>query len=137
MIGDLLYNYGNQNLWLKKFWVHTCGFISGIGLILIGTLNPKDLPTMVGLIIVLAFGMDAGNGAAYSLVPHVHPFANGVVSGFVGACGNLGGIFFAIAFRYNGTDYAKTMWIIGICTIALNLAVCWIPPIPRGQIGGR
>jgi len=27
--------------------------------------------------------------------------------------------------------------IIGIITIAVQLALCWIPPIPRGQIGGH
>lgn len=55
----------------------------------------------------------------------------------VGAMGNLGGIIFAIIFRYNGSHYARSIWIIGIISIAVNLAVCWIRPIPKGQIGGR
>lgn len=54
-----------------------------------------------------------------------------------GAAGNLGGIIFAIIFRYNGTQYAKVFWISGIMHIAINLAVAWIRPIPKGQIGGR
>ncbi len=123
-------------------------------MIAIGVLNSKDRTTMIGLVAGLAashplaqtnrlisdrvqFFMDAGNGANFSLVPHVHPFANGIVSGGVGAMGNFGGIIGAIIFRYNGVHYGKSIWILGIISIALNLAVCWIRPIPKGQIGGR
>jgi NNP family nitrate/nitrite transporter-like MFS transporter len=81
--------------------------------------------------------MDASNGGNFAVVPHVHPFANGILSGIVGACGNLGGIIFAIIFRYNGVNYAKVFWIIGAISIAVNLSVSWIRPIPRGQIGGQ
>jgi len=61
----------------------------------------------------------------------------GILSGLVGASGNFGGIVFAIIFRYNGTHYARTFWIMGIIVIALNLAFVWVRPIPKGQIGGR
>ena len=61
----------------------------------------------------------------------------GIVSGFTGAMGNFGGIIFAIIFRYNGTNYSRVFWIIGIITIAINLSLSWIRPIPKGQIGGR
>ena len=61
----------------------------------------------------------------------------GILSGITGASGNLGGIVFAIIFRYNGNQYARVFWIIGIMHIAMNLSVAWIRPIPKGQIGGR
>ena len=61
----------------------------------------------------------------------------GLVSGATGGIGNLGGIIFSIIFRYNGTQYGRSIWIIGIITICLNLLVCWIRPIPKGQIGGH
>merc|ERR1712230_247692 len=54
-----------------------------------------------------------------------------------GACGNFGGIILAIIFRYNPTSYAKPFWIIGVISIAMNLALCWIPPVSKKQIGGR
>jgi NNP family nitrate/nitrite transporter-like MFS transporter len=81
--------------------------------------------------------MDAGNGATYALVPHVHPYANGIVSGIVGAVGNFGGVIGAIIFRYMGTEYNKGIYILGFIAVALHLTVCWIPPIPKGQVGGR
>ncbi|KAF1808024.1 hypothetical protein P152DRAFT_469221 [Eremomyces bilateralis CBS 781.70] len=57
--------------------------------------------------------------------------------GFTGAWGNLGGIVFAVIFRYHGTDYAKTHWIIDIVIIGINLAGCWICPVSIDQIGAR
>jgi MFS transporter, NNP family, nitrate/nitrite transporter len=63
--------------------------------------------------------------------------ANGIVSGFTGATGNLGGIIFAIVFRYHGKNYAESFWIIGSIILALNVALCWIKPVPKGQVGGR
>lgn len=85
----------------------------------------------------MAFFLEAGNGANFSYVPHVHPQANGVVSGITGAMGNLGGIIGAIIFRYNGMDYAKSFWILGILSIAMNLPGLLIKPFPKGQVGGH
>ncbi len=68
---------------------------------------------------------------------HTDEAVLGIVSGCTGATGNLGGIVFAIIFRYNHKDYAQVFWIIGVMTIAINLSLCWIRPVPKGQIGGR
>jgi NNP family nitrate/nitrite transporter-like MFS transporter len=64
-----------------------------------------------------------------------HP--TGVLSGIIGATGNFGGVIYAIIFRYNKTDYAKTFWIIGVMMIVMNLMFAWVAPIPKGQVGGR
>ena len=55
----------------------------------------------------------------------------GIVSGTVGGMGNLGGIVFAIIFRYNGSHYARSLWIIGVICIAGNMAVSWVHPLSR------
>lgn len=136
IISDFLYGK-THSVWVKKIWIHTLAIITGVFLIVIGVLDSHDHSTMFGLVGAMAVFLEAGNGANFSLVPHVNPFANGVVSGMTGATGNFGGIIFAIVFRYMGTNYGKSFWIIGIMTIAVNLAVCWIRPIPKGQIGGR
>lgn len=88
---------------------------------------------MFGLIAGMAVFLEAGNGANFALVPHVHPHASGVLSGTIGAVGNLGGVVYAIVFRYHGTDYAESFWIIGIMVIGLNLILCWVHPVPRSQ----
>ncbi|KAF2204291.1 high affinity nitrate transporter NrtB [Delitschia confertaspora ATCC 74209] len=136
-VGDLIYKYTGGSLWGKKMWIHFVGVMSGIFLIIIGQLDPKNLDEMIGLIAVMAIFLEAGNGANFALVPHVHPHANGILSGIVGASGNFGGVIFAIIFRYHGTHYAKVFWIIGIICICINLVFIWVRPIPKGQIGGR
>ena len=139
VVGDIVYNLGGRNLWLKKGWITVCGVLTGLLLVVIGRLDPHNHSTMMGLIALMAIFHEAGNGANFALVPHVHPFANGILSGLTGGGGNLGGVVFAIIFRVlgDGSDYANAFWIIGVMHIAINLAVCWIPPLPKGQIGGR
>lgn len=41
------------------------------------------------------------------------------------ASGNFGGIIFAIVFRYNGSDFAKAMYVIGAIVIAVNVSSSW------------
>lgn len=162
IIADIIYN--RSNAWGKKAWMHFLGIVTGILLIVIGVVDSHKEGVMFGLIVCMAFFLEAGNGANYALVPHVHPHANGknslrsrqvpiptpalcrmprltmtagIVSGFTGAAGNLGGIIFAIIFRYHGKDYGKVFWIIGIMNIAMNVCLSWIRPIPRGQVGGQ
>lgn len=135
-LSDLAYRR-THSVWAKKAVLHTYGIITGAFLIAIGLTDSHNQSTMFGLVAGLAIFLEGSNGADFGLVPHVHPYANGIVSGFTGACGNFGGIIFAIIFRYHGKDYAKCFWIIGIMTIAINLAVSWIKPVPKGQIGGR
>ena len=138
-VSDYLYHVTGKNLWAKKIWIVVCGTLTGALLIVIGQLDPHHQPTLIGLVSLMAVFLEAGNGANFGLIPHVHPQANGIVSGTTGAAGNLGGVVFSIIFRFmdNGTNYAKALWVIGIINIGLNLALCWVPPIPRGQIGGR
>lgn len=136
IVADILYKRF-PNVWVKKIWIHSLGVMTGIFLIVIGVLDPHNTNTMFGLIAGMAFFLEAGNGANFALVPHVNPQANGVVSGMTGATGNFGGIIYAIVFRYNYTNYAKSFWIIGVMMISMNLAVSWIRPVTKGQIGGR
>lgn len=136
IIADVLFKK-TQSVWVKKVWIHVLGVVTGVFLIVIGVLDPHDQSTMFGLIAGMAFFLEGGNGANFALVPHVIPSANGVVSGMAGAMGNFGGVIFAIVFRYHPNSYATSFWIIGAITISLNVALCWIPPVSKKQIGGR
>ena len=139
VVSDLLYNYAGRNLWLKKMWIVVCGLVTGALLIVIGRLDPHNQSTMFGLVALMAIFLEAGNGANFSLVPHVHPYANGILSGLTGAGGNLGGVIFAVIFRFmdSGSNYAKAFWVIGCIQLGVSIAVAWIPPLPKGQIGGH
>lgn len=138
-VSDYLYKVMGRSLWAKKAWIVICGVLAGASLVVLGRLDPHDPGVAIGLVSLAAVFIEAGNGANFGLIPHVHPQANGVVSGIAGAAGNLGGVIFSIIFRFtgDGTNYAKAFWVIGIIYLFLNVVLCWVPPLPRGQIGGR
>ena len=67
----------SSRLWGKKMWIHLLGVVTGAFMIVVGLINSHDRSVMFGLVAGMALFLDAGNGANFSLVPHVHPFANG------------------------------------------------------------
>lgn len=136
IVGDVIYHY-TDSVWAKKYWICFCGVAMGAFELAIGLANPHHEATMFGLVAGLAVFMDASNGANFAVVPHVHPFANGIVSGIIGATGNFGGIIFALIFRFNGAHYDRVIWIIGAISVTINLGVSWIQPLPKGQVGGN
>lgn len=76
---------------------------------------------LVGVVIVfmiiVATVDEIANGANFSLVPHCNPGSNGLMTGIVGAMGNLGGVWFALVFRFQPSPFGKAFWIAGIVTI--------------------
>ena len=76
VISDFLYRK-THSLWVKKMFIHSLGVVTGVFLVIIGFLNSKQPDVMFGLVAGMAVFLEAGNGANFSLVPHVHPHANG------------------------------------------------------------
>lgn len=76
MLSDFMY-VRTHNLWLRKAWLTFLGVVTGAFMLAIGLTNPHNQSTMFGLVAGLAFFLEAANGANFSLVPHVHPYANG------------------------------------------------------------
>ncbi|KAL4880876.1 major facilitator superfamily domain-containing protein [Aspergillus karnatakaensis] len=132
-LADVLYRH-TKTPWSKKILLSFLGVVMGAFMLAMGLSDPKSEATMFGLTAGLAFFLEACNGAIFALVPHVHPYANGIVSGMVGGFGNLGGIIFAVIFRYSHHDYARGIWILGVISIAANLAVAWVRPVPKNQM---
>ena len=58
----------------------------------------------------------------------------GLITGVTGAAGDVGGIFYLLIARDNGTHYAKVLWVVRIVNIALNLLIVWMRPVPKGQV---
>lgn len=132
-ISDLLYaRYKSTRV--KKFWLLFCGLMEGIFLLWIGLVPASKLSIhgLIGALGVMCIFMEAGNGANFSLVPHINKKHTGIVAGTTGAMGNLGGILFSLVFRYNinssgVSDYMRSFWIIGVCCIAINVGCGFIP----------
>ncbi|KAF8641372.1 hypothetical protein AX16_009993 [Volvariella volvacea WC 439] len=133
-VGDVIYKrYGTKG---KKYWTLICGLIMGVtclagGFYLAESQSPKhtDLPTLMGIFSVSLIFSEFGNGANFALVPHCNPYNNGVMSGIVGAFGNLGGIIFTLIFRFQ-TAQGKAFWIVGLMCIIINTLMIFIP-VPK------
>lgn len=78
IVSDVIYRR-TGSLWGKKVWLHAMGILTGVFLMLIGFLNLRSTGALVGLVTGLAFFEEAGNGACFALVPHVHPTNNGKI----------------------------------------------------------
>lgn len=115
----------------KKFWLLTCGFMEGVFLLWMGLVPNLSIAGLIVAVTFMAFFMEAGNGANFSLVPHINPAHTGIVSGSTGAFGNLGGVLFSLVFRFttSGTEtlYLKGFWIIGICCMGVNALLVFMP----------
>ena len=68
------------------------------------------------------------SGVCFALVPHCSPSHLGVMSGITGAFGNIGGIFAALAFRFEtGASYANAFIAVGAMSLAVSIATSLIP----------
>ena len=76
LLADLAYRV-TGSLWAKKILMHALIVVMGGFMIVVGVINPHDKAEMVGLMTGLAFFEEAGNGAVFALLPHVHPTFNG------------------------------------------------------------
>lgn len=133
IVSDILYRRFKTTR-VKKFWLLTCCFMEGLFLLWIGLVPESKLGvhSLIASISVMCIFMEAGNGACFSLVPHINPKNVGIVAGTTGAFGNMGGIFFALVFRYSmhanhTNNYMKGFWIIGVCCMAIAVVCAFIP----------
>ncbi|KAF8599086.1 putative high affinity nitrate transporter protein 2 [Ceratobasidium sp. AG-I] len=131
-IGDVVYRrWGVPG---KKYFMLMCGFVEGALAIALGLYiethhkngSTPELATVIGIFVVMAIFNEAGCGANFALVPHCNPYSNGLMSGIVGSMGNLGGIIFALIFRFYPAPLGKAFWICGVIIMTLNASLVWI-----------
>jgi NNP family nitrate/nitrite transporter-like MFS transporter len=127
-LADRLYaNYGVKS---KKYLVIALGVMQGVFTIGFGKFlqskESPDLGVMMGFVVLMAFCNEFANGANFSLVPHCNSYNNGVMSGLVGGFGNLGGIFYALIFRFR--PHQGVAWVIsGILALVVNAVLIFFP----------
>jgi NNP family nitrate/nitrite transporter-like MFS transporter len=95
--------------------------LEGIGLILFAQAGSL----MIAIITMLSFALflKMSNGATYGIVPFVNTKNVGMVSGIVGAGGNLGGMLFGFLFKSTSITYVQAFTYIGYAVIAVSLIV--------------
>jgi MFS transporter, NNP family, nitrate/nitrite transporter len=95
--------------------------LEGCGLVLFaasGTL-------LVAIVSMLSFALflKMSNGATYGIVPFINTKNVGLVSGIVGAGGNLGGMIFGFLFKSQSITYVQAFTYIGYAVIVVALIV--------------
>jgi len=95
--------------------------LEGLGLILFAQAGSL----MVAIITMLSFALflKMSNGATFGIVPFVNTKNVGMVSGIVGAGGNLGGMLFGFLFKSQSITYVQAFTYIGYAIIAVSVIV--------------
>jgi NNP family nitrate/nitrite transporter-like MFS transporter len=80
---------------------------------------------VLAIIAMLGFALflKMANGATYGIVPFVNEKNVGLVSGIVGAGGNLGGMLFGFLFKSESITYVQAFTYIGYIIIAVSAVV--------------
>ncbi|MFD2932336.1 NarK family nitrate/nitrite MFS transporter [Spirosoma flavum] len=93
--------------------------LEGIGIMLFA--QAGNLPLAILSMVTFALFLKMSNGSTYAIVPFVNPKAVGVISGVVGAGGNLGGMLMAFLFKSPSISYGQAFLYIGCIVIAAGL----------------
>src|SRR4051812_24957095 len=95
--------------------------LEGIGLILFA--HAGTLAFAIIMMLSFALFLKMANGATYGIVPFVDEKNVGLISGIVGAGGNLGGMLFGFLFKSTAITYAEAFSYIGYAIIATSVIV--------------
>ncbi|HEY4327362.1 MAG TPA: MFS transporter [Mucilaginibacter sp.] len=95
--------------------------LEGIGLILFA--QSGSLAMAIISMLSFALFLKMSNGATYGIVPFVNAKNVGLVSGIVGAGGNLGGMLFGFLFKSSSITYVQAFTYIGYAVIAVSVIV--------------
>jgi NNP family nitrate/nitrite transporter-like MFS transporter len=93
------------------------------GLALIAFAGAGSFVWAIVSMLTFALFLKMANGATYGIVPFVNEKNVGLVSGIVGAGGNLGGMCFGFLFKSESISYVQAFTYIGITVIVVSLIV--------------
>lgn len=95
--------------------------LEGFGLILFA--QAGTLMIAIFSMLFFALFLKMSNGATYGIVPFVNQKNVGLVSGIVGAGGNLGGMMFGFLFKSSTITYVEAFTYIGYAVIASSVII--------------
>jgi len=105
-------------LWGRMLILGLFLLLEGVGIIVFSSLYA--LPWAIFTMLFFALFLKMSNGATYSVVPFLHRKSLGIVSGIVGAGGNVGAVVAGFLFKAEGLTYRDCLGYIGmaVCVIA-------------------
>ncbi len=92
--------------------------LEGIGLIAFASAGSFGMA--IAFMLTFALFLKMANGATYGIVPFVNEKNIGLISGVVGAGGNLGGMLFGFLFKSESISYTQAFTYIGIAVIIIS-----------------
>lgn len=95
--------------------------LEGFGLLLFA-LSGSFVLAIVSMLTFALF-LKMANGATYGIVPFVNEKNVGMVSGIVGAGGNLGGMAFGFLFKVESISYVQAFQYIGYIIIIVSIII--------------
>ena len=95
--------------------------LEGAGLILFA--NSGNLTAAIISMLSFALFLKMSNGATYGIVPFINSKNVGMVSGIVGAGGNLGGMLFGFLFKSSTITYVQAFTYIGVGVMVVSVIV--------------
>jgi len=95
--------------------------LEGIGLVLFA--QSGNLALAIVSMLSFALFLKMANGTTYAIVPFVNEKNVGLVSGIVGAGGNVGGMMFGFLFKSETITYVQAFTYIGYIVIAVSAIV--------------
>lgn len=105
----------------KGLLLATVLLLEGAGLILFAQAGSFSMAIIS--MISFALFLKMANGATYAITPFVNEKNVGLVSGIVGAGGNVGGMLFGFLFKSKSITYVEAFGYIGMIVIAVSLLV--------------
>jgi NNP family nitrate/nitrite transporter-like MFS transporter len=104
--------------------------LEGIGIIMFAKSGSFGLAIVSMLSFALFLKM--ANGATYGIVPFVNEKNVGLISGIVGAGGNLGGMMFGFLFKSKNITYIDAFTYIGVAVMIVSLVV-FVTKFKKGE----
>lgn len=95
--------------------------LEGIGLVAFASAGSFALA--IAWMLSFALFLKMANGATYGIVPFVNEKNIGLISGVVGAGGNLGGMLFGFLFKSESISYVQAFTYIGVSVMIVSLVV--------------
>jgi NNP family nitrate/nitrite transporter-like MFS transporter len=89
--------------------------LEGIGIMLFSA--SATLIASIVLMLFFALFLKMSNGATYAVVPFINKRAIGMVSGVVGAGGNVGAVLAGFLFKSEELSYRDSLFIIGVAVV--------------------
>jgi NNP family nitrate/nitrite transporter-like MFS transporter len=120
-LGGILADRVGQKYGMRGKGILLAGMLlfEGIGIALFA--QSGSLPMAIASMLTFALFLKMANGSTYAIVPFINTRAVGVISGVVGAGGNIGGMLMGFLFKSQSITYGQAFLYIGSIVAVVGL----------------